>query len=29
MMETTERMVRTWMASSRDEEIDEIVAGML
>lgn len=27
-MESTERLVRTWMASGRDEEIAEIVSGM-
>jgi len=26
-MESTERLVRTWMASRRDEEIDEVVSG--
>lgn len=28
-MESTERLVRTWMASGRDEEVDEIVTGMI
>jgi hypothetical protein len=27
-METTQRLVRTWMASGRDEEVEETVAGM-
>lgn len=27
-MESTERLVRTWMASGRDEEIGKIVSGM-
>lgn len=27
-METTQRLVRTWMASGRDVEVDETVSGM-
>jgi DNA repair/transcription protein MET18/MMS19 len=26
-METTQRLVRTWMATGRDEEVEEIVSG--
>jgi hypothetical protein len=28
-MGSTERLVQTWMASGREEEINEIVSGML
>jgi DNA repair/transcription protein MET18/MMS19 len=28
-METTQRLVRTWMASGRDEEVEETVSGTL
>jgi hypothetical protein len=29
VMEKTERLLQSWMALERDEEIDEIVSGML
>jgi DNA repair/transcription protein MET18/MMS19 len=28
-MDTTQRLVQTWMASGRDEEVEETVAGTL